>query len=140
MSKPTDSAPAYDDLFHSHPANQYPLTGASNSVRRPSLNPYAPARSPHPQYFTVSQEDDNPSSTTDDTASHSHTALQTFGVKPQEHTHCDACDTLQQQRERQQHSRRTCGMVALVFIALFLCSAIVAVVAINEWSRVNRHH
>ncbi|MCJ1385032.1 hypothetical protein MMC17_008150 [Xylographa soralifera] len=109
MVKATDSAPAYEELYHNHPVNQHPPSGSSSA--------YAP----------VPLEDDTQSSGRDE----SHTPLQDLNVMG--HTHCDACEKRQDQRERRQHEKRICGIVAATLMVALICFMILGIVFFDGW-------
>jgi hypothetical protein len=58
------------------------------------------------------------------------TLLQTLVApfRPKPHSHCEACDLAQDRRERRNKQHHCCVMVALTFMVLFICLAVVGVV------------
>ncbi|MCJ1400174.1 hypothetical protein MMC11_003378 [Xylographa trunciseda] len=110
MAKATDSAPAYEELYHNHPVNQHPPSGSSSA--------YAP----------VPLEDDTPSSAP---LNEPQTPLQDLNAA--RHAHCEACEERQDRKERRQHEKRICGIVAATFMVAFICLMIVGIVSIDGW-------
>ncbi|MCJ1418507.1 hypothetical protein MMC32_004855 [Xylographa parallela] len=109
MAKATDTAPAYDELYHNHPVNQHPSSGSSSA--------YAP----------VPLEEDTASFGLNEPQ----TALQDLNVTG--HTHCEACDNRQNERDRRQHEKRICEIVAATFMVALICLMILGIVFFVGW-------
>ncbi|MCJ1319671.1 hypothetical protein MMC15_005007 [Xylographa vitiligo] len=109
MAKATDSAPAYEELYHNHPVNQHPPSASSSA--------YAP----------LPLEDDRHASGLDGSA----TPLQDLNVTG--HTHCEACEKRQDQKDRRQHEKRMCGIVAATFMVALICFMVLGIVFFDGW-------
>ncbi|KAH7113293.1 hypothetical protein B0J11DRAFT_446088 [Dendryphion nanum] len=132
-TSPQDAAPAYNDVFHNHPVNQFPPSGSSSSYRAVpqddvellahecSGNQTSPSPAPGQQNETLAQ-----------------TIAGVF--RPQPHTHCEQCDIQTTAREIRDNERHCCTMTAYTFIIAFFCLMIVGIVAFNAALKSQRHH
>ncbi|MCJ1284754.1 hypothetical protein MMC26_004090 [Xylographa opegraphella] len=109
MAKATDSAPAYEELYHNHPVNQHPPSGSTSA--------YAPV-----------PLDDDPETSG---PTESHTPLRDLNGTG--HAHCEACDQRQDARDRRQHEKRMCGIVAATVMVAMLCIMILGIVFFDGW-------
>ncbi|KAF2251616.1 hypothetical protein BU26DRAFT_561431 [Trematosphaeria pertusa] len=130
---PQDAAPAYDDVVHDHPVNQFPPSGSSSG------------------YAVVPQDDD----LEQNAGSHNHTSRGATPAPPQggsgfshaltrifepkPHTHCEQCDAQQAARERRENERHCCAMVAATFMMAFICTMILGIVVASAMAKARRH-
>ncbi|KAF2715470.1 hypothetical protein K504DRAFT_366673 [Pleomassaria siparia CBS 279.74] len=126
---PQDAAPAYDDVIHNHPTNQFHQPSGSTSG-----------------YATVPQ---------DDVELHAHehvhssptgpsqpeTIAQTpAGVlQPRPHVHCEQCDIQTMARERRENERHCCAMVAKTFMLGFICMMVLGIVITTSMAKANKY-
>ncbi|KAF2791602.1 hypothetical protein K505DRAFT_248587 [Melanomma pulvis-pyrius CBS 109.77] len=125
---PQEAAPAYDDVFHDHPVNQFQPTGSASG------------------YATVPQDDVELQSHHDHTSSspdpaQPETLIQTLaGVfRPTPHVHCEQCDVQTMARERRENQKHCCAMVAATFMVGFVCLMLLGIIVTSTVAKRNRH-
>jgi hypothetical protein len=59
--------------------------------------------------------------------------------KPKPHVHCEQCDVQLAARERREHKKHCCDMVAATFMVFFVCAFIFATILASLKYRHNKH-
>ncbi|KEZ41983.1 hypothetical protein SAPIO_CDS6560 [Scedosporium apiospermum] len=116
----SESAPAYDQIFASHPVNQAPpqrgFTKAYAPVAQEDDSEIPQQQQPHLHYHNG----------VDPEAGDAEGEILLGGATP--HTHCEACDRIAARRERSDREKHCCSMVAAVFIMAFVCLMVVGII------------
>ncbi|KAF2019860.1 hypothetical protein BU24DRAFT_459487 [Aaosphaeria arxii CBS 175.79] len=122
-----DAAPAYDDVVHDHPVNQFPPSGSNSAYAA------VPQDDVELHAHTANQPTASPGP-----AQEPETLAQTIaGVfRPKPHVHCEQCDVQLQARERRENERHCCFMVAATFMTAFFCMMILGIVV----AKTMKHH
>ncbi|KAF2184155.1 hypothetical protein K469DRAFT_580505 [Zopfia rhizophila CBS 207.26] len=126
---PQESAPAYEDVIHDHPVNQYPPSGSASA--------YAAV----PQDDVELQAGEHNHTSPSPVPRQPETLVQTIaGVfRPKPHVHCEQCDVQMAARERRANERHCCTMVAATFMVGFVCLLLLGIVVAGSVAKTKKH-
>ncbi|PKS05389.1 hypothetical protein jhhlp_008764 [Lomentospora prolificans] len=129
----SESAPAYDQLFASHPINQQPPRRGFPKAYAPLAQEDDPEEQPQPRGHQHLHYHNGTNPEAANIAED--TPMETVNGGARVHVHCEVCDRIAERRERRQNERHCCSMVTTTFIMAFVCLMVLGIVVVS-----NRRH